>query len=241
MPQFEDAKIYFERIGLNIDLQRNGWLLTPDEHRKLSAKWTAEWKDFISAEEEKALTTDAQKLAAQKRANEKLSELFNQEEYLEIYNTGGKAPMSHQQWSAAKTNKSAVFNASQKALKLITVLLAYSHAIDTGKNAFAGVLELGDPRALTEYETAMAGLMKHAADPNSTGLSEADEALFGMRENRMDMSYITTSDPAGLVTRMLAAHAKANAMSRNGMMNLYDEAQRYFSRLAFEHAERSRP
>ena len=213
--------------------------MTPDEHRKISDRWTREWKDFIDKEEEKVLTTDAQKLAAQKRAQVQLSDMFNEKEHLKVYNTGGKAPMSFTQWHAAETNKAAVFKASQNALKMMTKILLITQAIDTGKNAFAGVLELGDPRALTEYETAMGGLMKHAADPNSNGLSEAAEALFGRRESRTDMSYILTPDPDGLVTRMLAAHAEANGMTRGPMMNLYQEAQNEFHRLAFERTERS--
>ena len=85
-----------------------------------------------------------------------------------------------------------------------------------------------DPEAMDEYRRAMDGLIRHQKDPSSTGLSDAEIALFGPVDLRTNSTSLLIDKPKGVVTKMLAAYAQSEGVNWYAVSPLYEEAQDLF-------------
>ena len=143
---------------------------------------------------------------------------------------GTKPARGFTEKTARTAAKSAADNIVKvkKALKVLTAVFVATGALETGKTAFGGVLALNDPEAMDEYRRAMDGLIRHQKDTSSTGLSDAEIALFGSVDLRTNPTSLLIDKPKGVVTKMLAAYAQSEEVNWYAVSPLYEKAQPLF-------------
>jgi hypothetical protein len=210
----QEFRDQFTKIGINIDDARWGWILKPGDHADVHNEWwNTEWENFFKDN----------KSPTMKDVEQKLKGLFDTDEFLTIYKNGAKATMPFGDWKAlTPSQKSSTFKNLLKATAFLGAVLGVLGAASDAQGALGPVLLLGDPVAQGEYQAALTALQEGR-------YQDAEQALFGSAEH--DLSTIQSSNPNGLIPKMLSRMNDANPQSAPALWQLYLRARAKFSDL----------
>lgn len=208
--QFEQ---FFTEVGFDIHDPQWGWLMEGKDHNLVHPNWNNEWAQFWN--EHNPETTTKQQVI------DELERLFNDEEFLPIYERGAKPHLRWSRWNGlTKLAKSKAYRALKHSLKLFGYIFVALGAKEAADAAFAPVLALGNDDALADYKTALNAL----SDCDANG---AIVALFGAVGG--DPSLIAEQNPRGLLPKMLSRMVEANSLQLVGAISKYNTAFQEFT------------